>query len=97
MREVVVTVLQVVTVALAALSCAGVVLMRDGLDRLHYTAPVSLAALFACAAIWVQGGPSLIGTRGILLAGILLGTSPVLTHATARTIHARREKEEAEA
>lgn len=93
MREVVVAVLQIATVALAVLSVAGVLLMRDGLDRLHYTAPMALAGVCAGAAVCVQGGVSLIGTRAILLAAILLSTSPVLTHATARTIHERRERE----
>jgi multisubunit Na+/H+ antiporter MnhG subunit len=93
MRETVVSVLQVATIVLAVLSVAGVALMRDGLDRLHYAAPMALAGACAGAAVCVQGGPSLIGTRGMLLAAILLGTSPVLAHATARAIQGRRERE----
>lgn len=92
MRHVIVTALQVATVALAVLSVGGVVLMRDALDRLHYTGPAGLAGICAAAAVLVQGGLSLIGTRAILLAAILLVTTPVLTHATAHAVD-RRERQ----
>ncbi|QEC48231.1 monovalent cation/H(+) antiporter subunit G [Baekduia soli] len=90
LRDLVVDALLIATVALTVISVAGVLLMRDVLDRLHYAGPALLGALCAASAVLVAGGPSLIATRAILLATILLVTAPVLTHATARAIHDRR-------
>ena len=92
MRDVVTWLLVGAGLALAALSCLGVALMRDALDRLHYAGPASLAVACLCAAVLVRGGWSLIGLRAILLAAFALATSPVLIHATARTIQLRSEE-----
>ena len=92
MRDVAVTVLLVAGTALALLACLGVLLMRDPLDRLHYTAAAVPAALLIGAAVLVRDSFSLIGTRAIALAALLLVTSPVLTHATARALHARERR-----
>jgi multicomponent Na+:H+ antiporter subunit G len=89
MRDALVSVLLVAGTGLALLACAGVLLMRDPLDRLHYTAAAVPAALLIGAAVLVRDSFSLIGTRAILVAGLALVTSPVLTHATARAIHKR--------
>jgi multisubunit Na+/H+ antiporter MnhG subunit len=90
-REVAVYALAIAGGALAILACAGVVLMRDGLDRLHYTGPAALGGACLAAAVLVEGGWSLIGLRAILLGALLLVTAPVVTQATAHAIHRRRE------
>jgi multisubunit Na+/H+ antiporter MnhG subunit len=87
MRQAVVDVLLAACVLLALLSAAGVALMGDALDRLHYAGPAVLGGVCASVAVVVAGGPSLIGTRAILVSALLLVTAPVLAHATARTIH----------
>jgi multicomponent Na+:H+ antiporter subunit G len=91
-RELAVACLVAAAVALELLACAGVLLMRDALDRLHYTGPATVGGLCAAAAVLVQGGWSLIGMRAILLGVLLVVTAPVLTHATAKAIH-RHEDE----
>jgi multicomponent Na+:H+ antiporter subunit G len=91
-RGAVVTALLAAGVALELLACLGVLLMRDALDRLHYTALGTLAALCIAAAVLVRDSFSLIGNKAIALAAFLLVTSPVLTHVTARAIHAWEER-----
>jgi multicomponent Na+:H+ antiporter subunit G len=91
-RDVIVTVLLVAGTALGLLGALGVLLMRDPLDRLHYTAACVPAALLIGAAVLIRDSFSLIGTRAILVAALALVTTPVLTHATARALHARGQK-----
>ena len=77
--------------AVQVVSVLGVVLMRDALDRLHYLAPSSLAALLVTAAIAVRESLfSQIGLYALLLTGFLLFTGPVLAHATGRAIDLHR-------
>jgi multisubunit Na+/H+ antiporter MnhG subunit len=78
-------------VGLQVLSCLGVLLMRDALERLHYTATAGLAGCCLAAAVVVEEGPSLIGVKAALLAAFLLVSTPVLSHATGRVIAESRE------
>jgi multicomponent Na+:H+ antiporter subunit G len=93
LREIVVWVLVGIGAALQLLAVAGVVLMRDALDRVHYAGPAALGGALLSAAVLVQGGWSLIGWRAILLAVFLLVTGPVLAQATARAVHVTRERD----
>jgi multisubunit Na+/H+ antiporter MnhG subunit len=85
-RQVLTGVLVLAGVGLQVLTCLGVVLMRDALERLHYTATAGLAGCCLAAAVLVDEGPSLIGIKATLLAAFLVIASPVLSHATARAI-----------
>jgi multicomponent Na+:H+ antiporter subunit G len=86
MRDALATALLVAGVAVEVLACAGVLLMHDALDRLHYTGAGTLAALLVAAAVLVRDSFSLIGNKAILLAAFVLVTAPVLTHFTAQAI-----------
>jgi multicomponent Na+:H+ antiporter subunit G len=88
MRDAAVTVLLVAGVALELLCCAGVLLMRGALERLHYAGATTAGALLIGAAVVVRDSFSLIGSRAILIGAFLLVCSPVLTHTTARALHA---------
>jgi multisubunit Na+/H+ antiporter MnhG subunit len=77
-------------VAVQVACCAGVVLMRDALCRLHYTAPAALAAGLVAAALLVRVGVTQLSGRAILIAGLLAIGSPIQAHATARAIRLRR-------
>jgi multisubunit Na+/H+ antiporter MnhG subunit len=93
MRDTVAWVLLAAGSAVQVMAVLGVVLLRDALDRLHYLAPSSLAALLIAAAIVVRESFSLIAIYALLLAGFLVFTGPVLAHATGRAIHlSRRER-----
>ena len=77
-------------VAVTWLSCLGVLLMGDPYDRLHYTAPASaLAPVLIAAAVVVEEGLSAPGIKALLIAFVLVGTNPVLGHATARAARIR--------
>ena len=86
MRDAIATALLVAGVGVELLACAGVLLVRDALDRLHYTGAGTLAALLVVAAVVVRESFSLIGNKAILLAAFVLVTAPVLTHYTAQAI-----------
>jgi multisubunit Na+/H+ antiporter MnhG subunit len=91
MRDVAVWVLGGAGVALQLVVCLGVTLMRDALDRLHYTGASTVGVACLCAAVVVRSGPSLIGLKAILTGAFLLVTGPVVVQATARAIHLHRE------
>jgi monovalent cation/proton antiporter MnhG/PhaG subunit len=77
-------------IAVTWLSCLGVLLMRDPYDRLHYTAPAAaLAPVLIAAAVVVEQGLSAAGIKAVLIALVLVGTNPVLGHATARAARIR--------
>lgn len=90
MRDTIVAVLLAAGVAIELLACAGVVLMRDPLDRLHYVGATTAAALCVTAAVLVRDSFSLIGNKALVLAAFLLVTGPVLSHVTARVAHRGR-------
>jgi multicomponent Na+:H+ antiporter subunit G len=87
MRDVAVTVLLFAGIALQVLACAGILLRREALDRLHYAGLGLPAALLVAAAVLVWDPVSTLGGRALLVAALLLVTTPVLTHATARALH----------
>ena len=76
----------------ALLACVGVLLMRDALDRLHYVGALAAAALLVGAAVLVRESFSLIGDRAVLVAVLVLVTTPVLTHATGAGHPQARER-----
>jgi multicomponent Na+:H+ antiporter subunit G len=87
MRDLAVAVLLAAGVALELLAALGVLLMRDALDRVHYTAASALGGAFLTAAVVTESSFSLIGNKAVLLAVFVLVTSPVLSHVLARAIH----------
>jgi monovalent cation/proton antiporter MnhG/PhaG subunit len=89
LADVVVAVLLVLACALVVLSALGVTLMPGVYDRLHFTGPAALAALLVAAAVVVRESFSLIGNKAILLAALVLASSPLLAHVTARAARIR--------
>jgi multisubunit Na+/H+ antiporter MnhG subunit len=95
MREAAVAVLVAAGVAVQVLAVAGVALMREPLDRLHYAGASTVAAVCVGAGVLVRDSFSLIGIKALLLAAFLLVSSPVLVHATGRAIHLRAARDDA--
>jgi monovalent cation/proton antiporter MnhG/PhaG subunit len=91
-KAVVVDVLLGLGVLSILFSVLGVVVMRDALDRLHFTAPAALFApvLFAVAVL-VEEPFSSAGVKAVLVALVSVVTTPVLSHATARAARIRDE------
>jgi multisubunit Na+/H+ antiporter MnhG subunit len=93
MRDAVAHALLVAGVAAALLGSLGVTLIPDALDRVHFLATSTLAAVCVAAAIVVSDGFSAVGIVALLLAGFTLLTGPVLSHVTAHAIHRERARE----
>ena len=73
------------------LSCLGVILMPNLMDRLHFlTAATSLGPAFIAGAIVTREALNHQGIFAVLIAVFLLCFGPVLTHATARAVRIRR-------
>ena len=90
MIEVLVAVLLVVAVIAVLISCLGMLVMRDALDQLHFAAPAATIAPIAVAvAVLLEEPLSSAGIKAVIVAVLLFITSPVLSHATARSARIR--------
>lgn len=84
------TVFLVIAVFMAALSVAGVGLMRRAADQLHFLAPVSVVSSAAMVAAMVSVDVFDARALKTILVFVVLGVlNPVLVHATARAARAR--------
>ncbi len=82
--------LLVIGVGIELLCCIGLVVMPTVYDRLHYLGPATvLGPVIVVAAVVLQEALSSAGIMAMLTAGVLVFTSPVLTHATARAARTR--------
>jgi multicomponent Na+:H+ antiporter subunit G len=87
---VVVDVLLGLGVASILMSALGVLVMRDALDRLHFTTPAAtLAPVCFAVAVLVEEPLSSAGVKAVLVALVIVLTTPVLSHATARAVRIR--------
>jgi multicomponent Na+:H+ antiporter subunit G len=65
--------------------------MEDAYDKLHYLGPAAIVGpLFVAAAVVINEGFSQAGIKSLLTAFLLMLSSPVLTHATARALYIRQ-------
>jgi len=88
--DVAVVVLVAIGVGSALLSAAGLLAARDPYDQLHFTGPATVVSPVAvAAAVLVEEPLSSAGVKSVLVAIIMLGTGPVLIHATARAARVR--------
>jgi monovalent cation/proton antiporter MnhG/PhaG subunit len=89
-RDAVVAVLLGAGAAMVLLSCLGMLAMREALDRLHFTAPAStLGPVLIAAAVLVEEPFSSAGIKAVIVALLIVVTTPVLSHATARAARIR--------
>jgi multisubunit Na+/H+ antiporter MnhG subunit len=86
-NSIAVDVLLCLAVAAALVCCAGVVVMRTSLDRLHYAAAgTTVPAFLVLAAVLVREHVSSGGLEAITAVALLFLLNPVLVVATARAI-----------
>jgi multicomponent Na+:H+ antiporter subunit G len=72
--------------------CIGLIAVRNAFDRLHYLGPASsVGPLAIAAAVLIEESFTQAGVKSLLVAVLLLLTSPVLTHATARAMRIHEE------
>lgn len=89
-REIVSAVLLGMGVLIELLCAAGVLVMRNPFDRLHYLAPATtLGPLAISAAVLIAESEAQAKIKSVLVTVILLACGPVLTHATARAAWTR--------
>ena len=90
MSQVAVAALLAVGVGSALLSALGLLVSRDAFDQLHFTGPATVISPVAiAAAVLVEEPLSSAGIKAVLIAVVMLGTGPVLVHATARAARVR--------
>jgi multicomponent Na+:H+ antiporter subunit G len=88
--HVIAAVLLVLGIAVELLAVAGVSLMRDVFDRLHYVGLAGFGALLVGISVLVREGFSLIGDKALVTGAFLALFGPVLVHATARSMRTRQ-------
>lgn len=72
-------------VVVAWLSCLGMLLMDDVLEKLHYLAPVTTVSMFAVlGAVVIEEGVGQAAMKTIVIAVALLLINAVVSHTTAR-------------
>jgi multicomponent Na+:H+ antiporter subunit G len=90
MTGVVVDVLLAVAVASALVGGLGLLATSNPYDQLHFTGPATVIGPVAIAAAVLVDEPlSSAGIKAVLVALVMLGTGPVLVHATARAARVR--------
>jgi multicomponent Na+:H+ antiporter subunit G len=88
--DVAVAVLLAVGVASALMGALGILATRNPYDQLHFTGPATVIGPTAiAAAVLVEEPLSSAGIKSVLIAVIMLGTGPILLHATARAARIR--------
>lgn len=77
-------------VAVAWLSCVGLLVMDHVFDKLHYLAPVTTVSMFAIvAAVVIEEGAGQAAMKSLVVAVGLLLINAVVSHATARAHRAQ--------
>jgi multisubunit Na+/H+ antiporter MnhG subunit len=76
-------------VGLELVAVLGTCVMRDVFDRLHYVSLAGFGGLIIGAAILVQESFSLLGDKALATGVVMAALSPVLGHATARSLRIR--------
>ena len=91
-RDVIADVLLTLAVLVVAGASAGVLVMRDAYQKLHYVTPAALvapalvaAAVFVQAGLYENTGETLVALLFMVIAG------PYLSHATVRAIRVREK------
>jgi multisubunit Na+/H+ antiporter MnhG subunit len=84
LSDVIVDALLFAGVLVLLLAAAGVLVMRNAYDRLHYSSAAGWGAALIAIAIVARESLSLIGDKALATAAVLLLCGPALAHATAR-------------
>jgi multisubunit Na+/H+ antiporter MnhG subunit len=83
-------VLLALAVAIAVLFSFGMAMMRDALQRLHFTTPVAIfSTILIVAAICIVGPDAQARIKAVLIAITLITTNTILNHVNARAFRIR--------
>jgi multicomponent Na+:H+ antiporter subunit G len=90
-KDVVIVLLLIGAVGVELACSLGLLAITDSFDRLHFLGPAStIGSLLVAAAIVLEESLSSNGIKALAAAILLLLTSPILTHATARAARVRQ-------
>ena len=91
-REIIVYLLLGLAVLIVLASSAGILIMRDPDQKLHYVSPLTVVAPVAVGlAVMVQSGFTENSVQTWLAVVFVLAGGPVLTHATIRAARIRAD------
>ena len=91
-RAVAVDVLLGLAVVVVLACSAGVLLMRDAYQKVHYVTPISVVApVLIALAVGVQSGWTISTGQSWLVVAVMVIASPFLAHATVRAIWIREQ------
>lgn len=91
-REIIVYLLLSLAALIVLASSAGILVMRDPYQKLHYVSPVAVVApVLVGLAVLVQSGFTEDSAQTWLALVFVLVGGPVLTHATIRAARIRAE------
>jgi multisubunit Na+/H+ antiporter MnhG subunit len=87
-----ITVLLALTVLIEVVCCAGILVMKTPLQRLHYVGPATMVCpVLIAIAIAVSKNPlSGAGLKAFFIAAVMVAFGPVLSHATGDAAVSRR-------
>jgi multisubunit Na+/H+ antiporter MnhG subunit len=88
--SIVADILLTLAVLVVLASSAGILLMRDVYQKLHYVTPVSLVApVLVGLAVLIESGWSAASAQTWLALLVVIAAGPVLSHATIRAARIR--------
>lgn len=83
-----------IAVALAIVGGVGVAIMGDAFERLHFsTVPASFCAALIVVAVWLDDPNWQARLKVLFVAILLFLMNGILSHATARAIRIRQNKQ----
>ena len=81
-------------VGLALICASGLLVVRDVYQRMHFSSPITSWCIGLIAiAVWIEDHDPQARGKVIAVMLILFLMNSVLTHATARAVRVRRERE----
>jgi len=88
----IITVLLALVVLIEIVCCAGILVMKTPLQRLHYVGPAAMVCpVLLAIAIAVSKNPlSGAGLKAFFIAAVMVAFGPVLAHATGDAAVSRR-------
>jgi multicomponent Na+:H+ antiporter subunit G len=91
MRDAAIVLLLAGAITIELVCAVGVFVITDPFDKLHFLGPASaLGSVLVAAAIVLEEALATNGVKSIIAALLLVLTSPILSHATARAARVRQ-------
>ncbi|HEX5245014.1 MAG TPA: monovalent cation/H(+) antiporter subunit G [Tepidisphaeraceae bacterium] len=76
--------------AIALIFTIGLAVMRDPLQRLHFSAPiVCFCPLFICVAVFLENADPAARIKVVIISVMLFLMNSILTHATSKAVRIR--------